>query len=86
MLAFPNPTRNYDPVNDRISFLGHDGQSEIAFFLRLSALFRLYPRTDKTEASILAAFDAGLNRIHEVAGKAYLRGGRSFYVLGPDSV
>jgi Protein of unknown function (DUF1488) len=86
MLNFPNPSRSYDAAADRISFWGHDGALEIPFFLELNTLFRLYPRTTHTEAGILAAFDAGRTRICEVANKAYSRGRRSFYVLGPDSV
>ena len=84
MLNFPNESRTYDAVADRIRFWGHDGALEVPFFLQLNALFRLYPRTSNTEAGILAAFDAGRTRINEIAGKAYSRDRRSFYVLGPE--
>ena len=86
MLSFPNESRTYDPAADRIRFWGHDGAQEIAFFLQLNALFRLYPRTTNDEAGILAAFDAGRARICEVASKAYSRDRRSFYVLGPENL
>ncbi|MEX0854115.1 MAG: DUF1488 domain-containing protein [Bauldia sp.] len=81
-LSFPNHSRSYDAVRGRISFWGHDGALEIPFFLELNALFRLFPRTANNEAGILAAFDAGWNRICEIAGKAYSPGRRTFYVLG----
>jgi hypothetical protein len=84
VLSFPNQSRSYNVATDRISFWGHDGAVEIPFFLQMATLFRLYPKTSNTEAAILAAFDAGRDRICELAGKAYGRGRRSFYVLGPD--
>ena len=85
MLGFPNQSRSYQATTDRISFWGHDGASEVAFFLGADALFRLYPRTGRGEAAILAAFDAARERIHEVAGRAYAGSQRRFYVLGADS-
>ena len=86
MLSFPNQSRTYDAEPDRISFWGHDGALEISFFLERSALLRLYPQTGNSEAAILAAFDAGRSRIHEIASKAYSRGHRSFYILGPENL
>jgi hypothetical protein len=86
MLSFPNPSRSYAAATDRISFWGHDGTTEVPFFLQANALFRLFPRTAYTESAILDAFDAGLQRIHEIAGKAYARAHRRFYVLGPENI
>lgn len=87
MLTFPNPSRSYDAASDRVSFWGHDGTLEVSFFLLANTLFHLYPRTGYTEPAILAAFDAGLGRIHEIAAKAYRRDQRRrFYVLGPDTI
>ncbi len=86
VLNFPNESRIYDPTADRIRFWGQDGEQEIAFFLQLNALFRLYPRAANNETGILAAFDEGRARIREVATKAYARDRRTFYVLGPDNL
>jgi len=84
-LSFPNRSRSYDAAGDRVRFWGHDGAIEVPFFMKLSALFRLYPRTNNTEAGILAAFDIGWSRICEIASREYSRD-RSYRVLGPESV
>ncbi len=84
MLSFPNESRSYNAGTERISFWGHDGAVEVPFFLQMATLFRLYPKTGNTEAAILAAFDAGRDRIRDLAVKAYARSRRTFYVLGPD--
>jgi hypothetical protein len=86
MLSFPNVSRAYDDITDRISFWGHDGAMEVPFFLQASTLFRLFPKTGYSETAILAAFDAGRERILELASRAYGRERRRFYVLGPDSL
>jgi hypothetical protein len=86
MLRFPNESRTYDATADRIAFWGHDGALEIPFFLQSSALFRLYPRAANNEVGILAAFDDGVSRIQAMAAKAYARGRRSFYILGPEDL
>jgi hypothetical protein len=86
MLNFPNQSRSYDSTSDRISFWGHDGTLEVPFFLQANTLLRLFPKTGYSETAILAAFDAGLDRIHELASKVYGRGLRRFYVLGPDTL
>ena len=80
-LSFPNQSRSYDPESGRIRFWGHDKTIEVSFFLEKDALFRLYPRTEATEAGILAAFDRARDRIVEVAAQLYSRGRRTFYVL-----
>ena len=86
MLTFPNAARVYDRATDRISFWGHDGMLEVPFSLLANTLLRLYPRTGSSDAAILQAFDAGVDRVHEIAAQAYRRDRRSFYVLGPDSI
>ena len=86
MLSFPNTSRSYNGSADRVSFWGHDGALEVPFFLGAATLFRLFPKTGYGEAAILAAFDSGRARIHEVASKAYARGHHRSYVLGPDSL
>ncbi len=84
-LNFPNPSRSYDPDRRRIRFWGHDTAMEVPFFLEENAIFILYPKTQNTEAGILAAFDAGRERIFAVAAKVYAPGQhRSFYNLTGD--
>ena len=84
-LAFPNPSRSYDPVSRRIRFWGHDSAMEVRFFLEENAIFVLYPKTRNTEEAILAAFDAARERIFAVAAKVYAPGQhRSFYTLAGD--
>jgi hypothetical protein len=80
-VSFPNASRSYDAVRDRIRFWGYDSAIEVAFFLEVSAIFRLSPKTKNVEAGILAAFDEAIERIHQVAAKAYTSQRRSFYVL-----
>jgi hypothetical protein len=86
MLTFPNQSRSYDQARDGIKFWGHDGTLEVPFFLELNTLFRISPKTRNTEEGVVAAFDASIERIHDAASRAYARGKRSFYVLGPDSL
>jgi hypothetical protein len=84
-LNFPNPSRSYDADRRRIRFWGHDDALEVTFFLDENVLFKLYPRTQNAEAGILAAFDAGRDRIFAVADRMYApRQRRSFYTLSPD--
>jgi hypothetical protein len=73
-LNFPNPSRSYDPDRRRIRFWGHDSAIEVPFFLEENAIFVLYPKTKKTEAGILAAFDKARERILAVAARVYTRG------------
>jgi hypothetical protein len=81
-LNFPNLCRSYDAPGNRVRFWGHDGASEVPFFLEMSGLLTLYPETPKTESRILTAFDAARDRIIEAASKVYSpRRPRSFYVL-----
>lgn len=81
-LNFPNLSRSYDPDRRRIRFWGHDSAMEVPFFLEESAIFVLYPKTLKTEAGILAAFDLARDHIFAVAAKVYAPGGqRGSYTL-----
>ncbi len=82
-LTFPNPSRSYDAQGRRIRFWGHDSTIEVPFFLEESAIFKLFPKTQNSEAQILAAFDAARDRICETAQRVYMpHQRRSFYVLG----
>ena len=52
----------------------------------MDALKRLCPDMSDAESGFLQAFDAALNRIHEVADKVYARGGRgsNAYILAAE--
>lgn len=81
-IAFPNPSRSYDPAQRRVAFWGHDRAMEVRFFIEENALYKLAPRTQKIEAAILAAFDAARERIMEVAAATYAPSDRrSDYIL-----
>lgn len=80
-LNFPNESRSYDARKNLIRFWGHDSALEIPFFVEVSAFCKLSPETKHTEAEYLQAFDAALDRIHELARKAYRRGRKGSYVL-----
>lgn len=80
-LSFPNRSRSYDPTRHLIRFWGYDSALEISFFLEVGTLYKLLPKTPDNEAGYLESFDAGRDRIHEVAKKVYGRGRHSAYVL-----
>lgn len=81
-LNFPNMSRSYDAAGNRVRFWGHDGTAEVAFFLEISALLRLFPETPNIESQILAAFDIAWDHIIAAACRVYSpRDRRSFYVL-----
>jgi len=78
-LSYPNPSRSFDASTRRVCFWGYDSTIEISFFVEADALKRLCPDMSDAESGFLLAFDAALNRIHEVADKVYARSGkRSF--------
>ena len=79
MLNFPNPSRSFDSVKNRVRFWGYDSALEISFFVEADALKRLCPEMSSVEAGFLKAFDAARTRIHEVANKAYERGSKGTY-------
>jgi hypothetical protein len=80
-LNFPNVSRTYDGDGRRIRFWGHDAAMEVPFFLEEAALFRIDPKTRDAESDMLRTFDGAIDRIHEVAARAYAFGKKSFYVL-----
>jgi hypothetical protein len=85
-LSFPNPSRSFDASRSGVCFWGYDSTIEISFFIATDVLKRLCPETGGAETDFLRAFDAVLKRIHEVAGKVYVRGGNGScaYVLAAD--
>jgi hypothetical protein len=71
-LAFLNPSRNFDETRNAVSFIGHDGMFEIRFFVDAAALGKSQtPQTEMSEAECLAAFDAMLPSIQDVARAVY---------------
>ena len=78
-LSFPNPSRSFDASKSRVCFWGYDRTIEVSFFVEADALKRLCPDMTGAETGFLKAFDAVRNRIQEVAGKVYARGGKGSY-------
>ena len=85
-LSFPNPCRSFDASSRRVCFWGYDSTIEVSFFVGMDALKRLCPDMSDAESGFLQAFDAALNRIHEVADKVYARGskGTCAYILAAE--
>ncbi|NNJ97322.1 MAG: DUF1488 domain-containing protein [Gammaproteobacteria bacterium] len=75
-LNFPNTSRSFDATRSRVCFWGYDSTIEISFFVEAEALKRLCPEVASAETEFLEAFDASLGRIHEVADKVYVNGGK----------
>jgi hypothetical protein len=78
-LSYPNPCRSFDVSHRRVCFWGYDSTIEISFFVGTDVLKRLCPDMSDAESGFLQAFDAALNRIHEVADEVYARGGKGSY-------
>jgi hypothetical protein len=78
-LSYPNPCRSFDPSSSRVCFWGYDSTIEISFFVGIDALKQLCPDMSDAESGFLQAFDAALTRIHAVADKVYVRGGKGSY-------
>jgi len=87
-LNFPNPSRSFDAVKNRVNFWGYDSVIEVSFFVEADALQKLCPNMESTEAGFLKAFDAVRNRIYKVAEKAYTRNrkGSHAYVLTAEEI
>lgn len=81
-LAFLNPSRSFDEKRNAIGFIGHDGMSEIRFFIEIDALEKLrHPATRLSEVQSLSAFDAMRASIHEAARKIYAHHHRKLNTL-----
>ena len=78
-MNFPNPSRSFDPTRNRVRFWGYDSAIEISFFVDVAALQKLSPKMNLAEVGVLKAFDAALERIHDVALKAYKHGRKGIY-------
>jgi hypothetical protein len=85
-LDYPNPSRFFDASTSRVCFWGYDSTIEISFFVGTDVLKRLCPDLSGAETEFLQAFDAALNRIHEVADEVYARGskGTCAYILAAE--
>ena len=81
MLNFPNPSRIFDPTRRAVRFWGHDRAMEWSFFVTESALKRLQPNVERSEASLLLAFDTHRAAIHAVAITTYKRERKGSYEL-----
>ena len=80
-LSFPNQCRSFEEKKNRVRFWGHDSAIEITFFVEAGALQKLCPEVSAVETGFLKAFDSMLKRIHEVAGKAYMRARKGSYAF-----
>ena len=78
-LEFPNQSRSYDDVRNRIRFWGYDSAIEISFFVDANALRKIDSRAAASEAGNLAVFDSARERIHSVAREIYRRSGKGTY-------
>lgn len=84
-LAFPNPTRSFDPSVNCVRFSGHDRAMEVSFFLEVGALVKLFPDLILRDSAILEAFDQKLKKIQLAATKAYKQSkGKFVCTLSPD--
>ena len=82
MLNFPNQSRSFDPTRRAVRFWGHDRAMEWSFFVTENALKRLQPNVERSEASLLLAFDTHRAAIHAVAITTYKRERKGSYELG----
>lgn len=80
-LNFPNRSRSYDPVGQRVRFTGYDGLFQVPFFVEIDAFSEAVATPDSAENSYLAAFDAARTSIQAAALKAYAHGRKAIYVL-----
>ncbi len=77
-LAFPNPSRSFDPTVNCVRFSGHDSAIEVAFFMEVNALVTICPELVQQESAILEAFDTKIDTIHKAATKVYRQHKRKY--------
>ena len=85
-LMFPNESRSYDATRRAIRFWGHDSAMEWSFFVTEAALKQLHPAMNQDEPGMLGAFDSSRDRIRAAAIRAYARGRKGSYELGPEDL
>ena len=79
-LRFLNRSRSFDEARCAIRFIGNDGLREVPFFVEASALVPT-GISRLSRLHLLAAFDAALISIRDVAREAYSNDCRRCYVL-----
>lgn len=82
-LSFPNLSRSYDSTRRAVRFWGYDSSMETSFFVMADALRQIQPGLKPDEPDLLRAFDSNRDRICAAAQKAYRRGTKGSYELGP---
>lgn len=80
-LSFLNPSRSYDEENRRVRFIGYDGMRSVPFAIEIGALRAKGLSLLDGEAESLAAFDASLGAIHDVAREVYKSNPQTTYLL-----
>ena len=85
-LIFPNQSRSYDATRRAVRFWGHDSAMEWSFFVTEDALKHMHPAMNRDEPGMLGAFDSSRERIYAAAARAYSRGRRGSYELGPSDL
>jgi hypothetical protein len=76
-IHFPNASRSFDEVRQRVCFWGYDKTMEISFYIGTEALQKIRQDVGSGETKPLAAFDATLEKIHDVAMAVYANGSKS---------
>ena len=83
-LAFPNPSRNFDPKRRGVHFTGYDGMMEVPFFVEADALVDRSAAVQDyqlLEKQLVSAFDVMNQLIYKVAERMYYRGRHKSYTL-----
>ena len=75
-LNFPNNSRSFDANRSRVCFWGYDSMIEISFYVEAEVLKALCPEIESAEKEYLKALNTALERIHKVADKVYVHGGK----------
>lgn len=81
-LNFPNNSRSFDAIGNRVRFWGYDSTMEISFFIEADALLKLRRQTPKAirnESEILKVFDAAREQIYKVADKVHSHARKGSY-------
>lgn len=79
-LVFPNRSRSFEAIKNRIRFWGYDSAIEITFFVEGDALMKINPEAVSDERQLLDVFDNALEEIRGVANKVYQHGRERAYV------
>lgn len=78
-LEFPNQSRSYDDVRNRIRFWGYDSAIEITIFIDTDVLRKIDPTAATDESGYLAVFDTAREKIETVARETYQRQAKGTY-------